>query len=79
MGNKTMKLYRATDNYRGKVRWFENKSKAVGQADLWACVLDAEAFEQGRKDFDGCEWVSVDEYSSKLELVLALNGSGENG
>ena len=68
-----MKIYRAIDNYRGKVRWFERKEKANLQAKLWAGVLDADAFESGRKDFDGVDWVNVDEYSSKRELVLALN------
>jgi len=69
----TMKIYRVTDDYNGKERWFETKGRANAHAELWAGVLDIEAFESGRKDFDGVKWVTVHEISSKSELISMLN------
>jgi len=68
-----MKIYRATDNYRSKERWFETEGKANFQASAWASALDAEAFLNDRDDFNGADWVSVDCFTSKEELIVFLN------
>lgn len=65
-----MKIYRARDNYRGKERWHETMAKALADANLWACVLDA---ENTSADFSGSDWVEVEEFDSKESLILALN------